>query len=479
MGVYDMDERSIAEIVKRVIQEVQQVESSSNPGHVATCAGGAVSGGRDGVFDDVENAILAARRAFEQFSQVSFDDRKRYIEVLRQTARTKNKEWAELAVRDTGMGRADHKYDKNALAIDLTPGPEDLDTTCVSGSNGMMVQEYAPFGVIGSITPCTNPTAMVINHAICMLSAGNTVVFAPHPKAIQCTLTAMQDLNRALVAAGAPANLMTSITQPDLQTAKTIMQHDEVNLLVATGGPGLVNAALKSPKRVIVAGPGNPPVIVDETADLANAAQSIYDGSSFDNNMPCICEKECFVVSSVYDQFMAEIRRRGAHLLNPSETAALEKVIIVDDHVNRDYVGQNASVIAKAVNVSIPANSDLLICEVEKNNPFVIHEQLMPLLPIVRVNSYEEAVQAAKEAEHGFRHTAIIHSKRIDRITHFARVMNCNIFVANGPCGTALGSGGEGWTAFTIAGQTGEGPCTAKTFSRIRRFSVKDDLRIT
>lgn len=472
-----MDERSIAEIVRRVIQEVQTVDSPTS-GHVATCAGGAVPGGRDGVFTNIEDAIQAAHVAFQQYSKFSMDDRKRFIEVIRETSRKHNQEWAELAVQDTGMGRADHKNAKNALALELTPGIEDLKTSCVTGANGLMMEEYAPFGVIGSITPCTNPTAMVINHSICMLAAGNTVVFAPHPKAVQCTLRSMQDINRALVAAGAPANLMTSISQPTLESAQAIMSHPKINVLVATGGPGLVKAALTSPKRVIVAGPGNPPVIVDDTADLAYAAQCVYDGCTFDNNMPCICEKECFVLSNVYDRFLSEIQRCGAFVLNPSQADALMRITIVDNHVNRDYVGQSAAVLARAIGVSVPANCDMLVAEVDNNHPFVQQEMLMPVLPIVRVNTFQEAMKEAQDAEHGFRHTAIIHSQRMDRITQFAQLMKCNIFVANGPCGTALGSGGEGWTAFTIAGQTGEGPCTPKSFSRIRRFSVKGALRI-
>ncbi|MDX9753628.1 MAG: aldehyde dehydrogenase EutE [bacterium] len=472
-----MDERSIAEIVRRVIQEVQTVEANAS-GHVATCAGGAVPGGRDGVFTQIEDAIQAAYVAYQQYTTYSMDDRKRFIAAIRETSRKLNQQWAELAVQDTGMGRVDHKIAKNALAIELTPGTEELTTTCVTGANGLMMQEYTPFGVIGSITPCTNPTAMVINHSICMLSAGNAVVFAPHPKAIQCTLRCMQDINRALVAAGAPANLLTSVSEPTMESAQAIMAHPKVNVLVATGGPGLVKAALTSPKRVVVAGPGNPPVIVDDTADLSNAAKSIYDGSSFDNNMPCICEKECFVLSSVYDAFLAEIQRCGAYLLNPSQTQTLVQATIVNNQVNRDYVGQSAAVLGRVAGVTVPSTCDLLIAETDKNHPFVDHEMLMPILPIVRVNTFEEAMQAAKEAEHGFRHTAIIHSQRLDRITQFAKLMQTNIFVANGPCGTALGNGGEGWTAFTIAGQSGEGPCTPKSFSRLRRFSIKGALRI-
>ncbi len=474
-----MDNQLISDIVKRVLQEMQTAPESSSQGPIATCAGGAVSGGQDGVFDDIEQAILAAETALQQFSQTPFDERKRLIEVIRETSRQNNESWAELAVRDTGMGRVDHKIKKNSLALEKTPGPEDLETTCVTGDHGIMMQEYAPFGVIGTITPSTNPTATVINHSIAMLSAGNTIVFAPHPGAVQCTLECMQGINRALVAAGAPTNLMTSIQKPSLRTAKILMNHERVPLLVATGGPAVVKAALSSPKRAIVAGPGNPPVIVDETADIANAASAISAGSSFDNNMPCICEKECYVHASVYDSFLSEIQKHRAFLLNASQTDALTRTLVTpDNHVNRDYIGKDAAIIAQAINVSVPQGTDLLLAEVDQNHPFVQHEMLMPVLGIVRVNSFEEAVRNAVEAEHGFGHTAIIHSKNMDRVTEFARAIKVNLFVANGPCGAILGNGGEGWTAFTIAGPSGEGPCTPKTFSRIRRFAIADSLRV-
>ncbi|RJP27115.1 MAG: aldehyde dehydrogenase EutE [Candidatus Omnitrophota bacterium] len=480
-----MDERQIADVVKRVLQEVQQQgltggtsrEDASMP--LSACAGGAIRGGRDGVFEDIEDAIRAAKLAFQQFSQVPMEERKRFIHVIRETSRQYNREWSELTVRDTGMGRVDHKIIKNQLAIDKTPGPEELTTTCVTGDKGVMMEEYAPFGVIGTITPSTNPVATVINHSIAMLSAGNSVVFGPHPGAVQCTLESMKAINRALVAAGAPANLLTSVSKPTLRTAKTIMGHQDIPLLVATGGPSVVRAALESPKRAIVAGPGNPPVIVDEFADIPKAANCVYEGSTFDNNMPCICEKECYVLSQVYDSFLSAIQKRGAYLLNPGQVDALQKIVITQDgHVNRDWVGQDAAKIARAINVNVPSNCELLIAEVPHMHPFVDHELLMPILAIVRVNSFDEAVRNAVEAEHGFGHTAIIHSRNVERITAFARAIKVNLFVANNFCGAVLGNGGEGWTALTIAGPTGEGPCTPKTFSRIKRFVISDSLRV-
>ncbi|MEW6236239.1 MAG: aldehyde dehydrogenase family protein [Candidatus Omnitrophota bacterium] len=472
-----MDEQHIAEIVKRVLMEMQQSPPAGG-GHVATCAGGAVSGGRDGVFEDIDQAIQAAKTAAALFYNVPMEDRKRFVSIIRETSRQNLHPWAELIVHDTGMGRVDHKIIKNTLALEKTPGPEDLETTCLTGDKGIMLQEYAPFGVIGTITPSTNPVATVINHSIAMLSAGNSVVFCPHPGAVQCTLESMQAINRALVAAGAPANLLTSVREPSLRTAKRVMEHDDVKLLVATGGPGVVRAALSSPKRAIVAGPGNPPVIVDESADLVHAAQSIYAGASFDNNMPCICEKECFVLSQVYDSFISAMRQQGAYLLDKSQTDALTNVIVTPDgHANRDYVGKDAAVIARAINVAVPTNCELLIAEVDAMHPFVQIELLMPVLAIVRVQTFEEAMQKSLQAEHGFGHTAIIHSRLVDRITAFAKLMRVNLFVANAACGACLGNGGEGWTAFTISGTTGEGPCTPKTFSKIRRYAVADSLR--
>jgi propionaldehyde dehydrogenase len=474
-----MDDQQISQIVQRVIQELQQQTGSpSSSGHVAACAGGAVSGGRDGVFGDIEDAIRAAKIASDQFREAPLEKRKHYISVIRETSRQKNREWSELAVRDTNMGRVDHKILKNSLAIEKTPGVEELTTHCMTGDNGIMMEEFVPFGVIGTITPSTNPVATVINHAIAMLAAGNAVVFAPHPGAVECTLKSMQDINRALVSAGAPANLLTSVSEPSLRTAKIIMNHEDIDLLVATGGPAVVKAAMQSSNRAIVAGPGNPPVIVDETADLTNAADSVYTGATFDNNMPCVCEKECFVLSQIYDQFMQAIQQRGAYLLNTQQRDALVRATITPDNlVNRDFIGKDAAVLAQTAGVQVPSNCELLICETDKNHAFVQHEMLMPILAIIRVNSFEEAMQGAKEAEHGFGHTAIIHSQRMDRVTTFAKMMRTGLFVANGPCGTALGNGGEGDTALTISFATGEGPCTPVTFSKIKRFAVKNALR--
>ncbi len=475
-----MDERQIAEIVRRVVTEMRPgagsaPASASSGGHVATCAGGAVAGGRDGVFEDVEDAIRAAVAAQKQLAAEPFELRYKIVQAIRDAATKENERLSRLAVEDTNMGRVDDKMTKNDLAITKSPGPEDLKAECDTGDKGITIHEYAPFGVIGTITPSTNPIATVINHSIVMVSAGNSVVFAPHPGAVKCTLEAMRVMNRAIVGAGGPANLLTSINEPSLRTAKTIMGHENINLLVATGGPSVVKASMNSGKRAICAGPGNPPVIVDETADLKKAANQVFAGATFDNNMPCICEKEVFVLREVAEGFIQALQDKGAYLLTDSEAEALVKVIFTeDDHVNRDYVGKDANVILRSIGLNPPDDLRLVICRTNFSHPLVQHEQLMPVLPIVTVNSFEEAMDMAVRAEHGFRHTAIIHSYRVDRITAFAKAIQVSLFVANGACGCVLGNGGEGNTALTIAGPTGEGVCTPRTFSKRKRMAVVD-----
>ncbi len=488
-----MDEAKIAEIVRRVLSEFQN--PSDTAAAVSVCApytparvpppaaAGVVTraplGGDDGIFGDIEDAINAAVSAQAQLVAMGMDMRKRIVAAIRQAALGESRRLAELAAADTRMGRADHKEIKNRLAAEKTPGTEELETICITGDRGMTFIEYAPFGVIASITPCTNPTSTIINHGIAMIAAGNSVVFSPHPAAVQSTLEAIRVLNRAIRGEGGPANLLTSIAEPSLRTAKILMTHPRIDLLVATGGASVAKAAMASGKRAIVAGPGNPPVVVDETADIRKAARDIVAGASFDNNMPCISEKECFVVEAVADQLILEMQHAGAYLINSRHVEALTKIIVTEDgHPHRDYVGQNPEVLLNAIGLDAPLNTELIICEVSEDHVFVQEEMLMPILAIVRVPDYEAAVQAAIRAEHGFGHTAMIHSKNIDRITDFARRIRVNLLVANGPCGAVLGSGGEGFTAYTVAGPTGEGACTPKTFSTQRRVALVGSLHV-
>ncbi len=490
-----MKEARIAQIVQRVLSEFQgqggnvasapaapaalPAQAAPTPPSGTSAPMVAPSGGDGGVFGDIEDAIKAAAFAQSQLLSMGLDARKKIVESIRQTCRAEARRMAEFAVSDTGMGRADHKEIKNLLAVERTPGTEELTTQCITGDKGMTFIEYVPFGVIGSITPCTNPTSTIINHGIAMVAAGDSVVFGPHPAAVQCTLDAIRTVNRAIVQAGGPPNLLTSIAEPSLRTAKILMTHPKIDLLVATGGASVVKAAMTSGKRTIAAGPGNPPVVVDETADIPKAARDIIAGASFDNNMPCICEKECFPVQAIYDRLLVEMQNAGAYLINQQHVEALSKILVTEDgHPHRDYVGKSPQAILNAIGLNAPANTDLVICEVSEDHVFVQEEMLMPVLPIVRVPDYNAAVEAAIRSEHGFVHTAIIHSNRIDRITDFARRIRVNLFVANGSCGAVLGHGGEGDTALTIAGPTGEGAATPRTFSKRRRMALAGSLRV-
>jgi len=470
-----VDEKQVRTIVEQIVTRLSKEGALQIKSSIGSDS---AQSGRDGVYPTIEEAIAAASKAQKILAKSGLDLRRKLVKAVRHKARQEARRMAEEAVKDTNMGSVDHKEIKNLLASDKTPGVEDLATEAVSGDDGLTLSEYAPYGVVGSITPSTNPTATVINHAICMISAGNAVVFNPHPSAAKSTLIAINILHRAIVEAGGPEGILAAPAEPTLRTAKKLMEHPEVDLLVATGGAAVVKACMQSGKRTIGAGPGNPPAVVDETADIQSAAIAIIDGATFDNNMPCICEKEVIVVRAVADTLIEAMVRNGAYLLTDSQTSALVKIVLTEDnHLNKNFVGKDASVIAKEIGVNLSADKKLLIMETNKMHPFVQEELLMPILPIVRVRDFDEAVQVAKEVEHGFRHTALIHSKDMNRVTVFAKIMNVTLLAVNGSCGTVLGYGGEGCAAFTIAGPTGEGITTPRTFTRAHRVAIKNALR--
>ena len=360
------------------------------------------------------------------------------------------------------------------------PGLEDLQPDSYSGDGGLTLVERAPYGIIGAITPSTNPTATVINNSISMLAAGNGVVFAPHPSATKCSHYTMSLLNEAIIEAGGPRNILTSVADASIENAQKMMTHPGIRLLCVTGGPGVVAAASKSRKKYVAAGPGNPPVVVDETADLKKAARDIVSGASLDNNVLCIAEKEIIVVESVADELKKNLKNSGAYEASPREIAQLEKICI-DSKTgapNRGLVGKNASVILEQIGVRVPDDVRIVLCEVAADHPFVVEELLMPVIPLVRVRDVHTAVELAVKVEHGNRHTAVMHSKNIDNLHMMARKCDCSIFVKNGPSYAGLGLGGEGCTTMTIASPTGEGITTARSFTRQRRCVIVDSFRI-
>lgn len=434
------------------------------------------------IFDDINDAINTAIAAQAQLMMLSLEERGKLIEAMRQAARDHAVELSEMAHKETGYGKIPHKIAKNLLAANKTPGIEDLHPTAYSGDDGLTLVETAPYGVIGSITPSTNPTATVINNSISMIAAGNAVVYNPHPAAKRSSQRAIEILNDAVVKAGGPSGLMVCPKEPTMDTSAVIMSHPKIKMLAVTGGEGVVKVAMKSGKKCVAAGPGNPPVIVDETADIDRAARDIVDGASFENNILCVAEKECFVVRSVADSLISKMQACGAWKISGEDIDKVLRTVLINKDgkyvINRKFVGHDATFILRESGVSFSGDPVLVIAEVDRYHPFVEVEMLMPVLGIVRVNDFHEALTEAFRAEHGCQHSALIHSTNIHNMSQAARVMNTTIFVKNAPSYSGLGFGGEGHATLTIATPTGEGLTSAKSFTRARRCVMKGDFRI-
>lgn len=468
-----MNEAQLNAIVEQVVQRLTHSGGTAKPAR-----GPALHGKRPGIFDDLDSAVAAATQAQQEWVAASLETKGQVIEAMRQTTRAHAEELARDAVAETKLGNVKDKIQKNLLVANKTPGLEILRPLAYSGDHGLMLTERAPFGVIGAITPSTNPTETIINNAIGMVAGGNSVVFNCHPSAKQVCAKFVVWINEAIVQAGGPANLVVTIAEPSIESAQTLMKHKGIRLLVVTGGPAVVKAAMNSGKRAIAAGPGNPPAVVDATAHLAQAGKDIVDGASLDNNIVCIVEKEVIAVASIADQLKAEMVKAGGYEVTGSAINALEKLVVDDGHPARDWVGKDATKIAQAAGLNVPSGTRLLFAEVDQMHPFVQAELLMPVLGFVRKKSVEEAIGAAVQAEHGFGHTATMHSTNIDHLHEMAKVINTSIFVKNGPSFAGLGMRGEGYTSFTIASPTGEGLTTAVSFTRERRCTLKDSFRI-
>ncbi|MGD8759399.1 MAG: aldehyde dehydrogenase EutE, partial [Anaerolineales bacterium] len=437
------------------------------------------------LFPDVDSAVAAARRAYQQLLQMPLSIRDSMISHMRRVMRENAQLLAQEAWQETGMGRYEDKIQKNLLNANKVPGTEILQPIAWTGDDGLSLIEYAPYGVIGAIIPSTNPTSTVICNAIGMVAAGNAAVFNAHPGATMCSNHAVQLMNDAIIEAGGPANLVCAIAKPTIETAQQIMAHSDIDILTVTGGAGVVKAAMQSGKRSICAGPGNPPVVVDETADLEQAGEGIVRGASFDNNIICIDEKQVFAVASITDELKRAMVRHGAYEIDSAQLEPLMKVIFKEvpprgehGYMNTAFIGKNAGVLLEQIGIQVGDEIRLVIVEVEADHPLVLSEQMMPILPLVRVRDADEGIDLSKVSEHGFRHTAVMYSKNIDSLSRMAREMDCSIFVKNGPSYAGLGHGGEGFCSFTIASPTGEGITNPISFSRIRRCVLKDHFRI-
>ncbi|GAA4293623.1 aldehyde dehydrogenase EutE [Anaerocolumna aminovalerica] len=474
--------KEISMIVEQVLKNLEEnnlisTKKTSNSGLYS-------DKGDYGVFERVEDAIDAAYEAQKIYlDNFKIKDRQRLIAAIRKVSIENAETLARMIVEESKMGRVEDKVKKHLAVIENTPGPECLTTDAITGDGGLMIEEYAPFGLIGAITPVTNPTETIINNTISMISGGNGIVFNVHPSAKKVCAYCLQFINKTIIENGGPANLITMVKEPTMETCNIITQSPKVRLMVGTGGMGMVNSLLRSGKKTIGAGAGNPPVIVDETADIKKAAKDIYYGASFDNNLLCLAEKEVFVLEEVANDFIYNMVDEGAFLLNGAQLEAITNLVLKYENgkydINKKWVGQDAGKMLEAIGITGKSDTRLLICDVPYDNPFVLLEQLMPVLPIVRCKNLNQAIDYAMIAESGNRHTASMFSKNVDNMTRFARKIETTIFVKNGCTLEGVGIGGEGYTTMTIAGPTGEGITCAKSFTRRRRCMLADGgLRI-
>lgn len=443
----------------------------------------------DGVclFTELDQAVEAARLAQRRWIDISLDKRKLIVANIRRRALENAERLGQMAVSETGLGRMPDKMNKIILQAEKTPGPEDILPYAFTGDNGLTLVEMAPYGVVGSITPSTNPPSTVLNNSISIISGGNTVVFNPHPAAKNVSSEMAKIIHDAIVEAGGPANVVTCISTPTIESAQALWEHKNIDLILVTGGGAVVQAAMRSGKRAICAGPGNPPVVVDETALLPRAAADIVTGASFDNNVLCTDEKEIFVVDKVAHRLKREMIANGAFELEGIAIDKLTKILVDHDpdgkgyrHVaiNRNFVGKSPVEILKQVDIVPPPGTKLVFFEAPWDHPLVMAEQLMPVIPMVRAKTVEEAMEKAVIVEHQFKHTFVMHSTSIVNLSNMAQLCRANIFVKNGPNVAGLGYGGEGYTTMSIAGTTGEGITKASTFTRPRRCTLVDYFRI-
>jgi len=483
----ELDEPRVQEIVERVLSALRQPDSAAEGGQAPVRATPQTRQGPTiivprtgsyGVFPDVDSAVTAAGLAQEQLDAMSLDLRAKMIEAMREVTRRNVADLSRRTVDETGMGRVEDKISKTLLAADHTPGIESLQPDAWSGDDGLTIMERAPYGVVGSITPCTNATETLICNAIGMIAAGNSVVFNTHPAAKEISGFLIRMMNQAILSVGGPDNLLAVVAEPTIASANQLMEHPGIALLVVTGGPGVVDVAMGKKKKVIAAGPGNPPAVVDETANLDRAGRSIVMGASLDNNIVCVVEKEIIAVRSIADKLKQALAAHSAFLLRDALVSRLEKLVVDGNGPDKGYVGKDAAYILKHAGIDVSGDPRIIVCEVDEKHPFVQHELLMPVIPLVRVSSAEEGIEMARRVEHNFRHTAVIHSTNIDNMHRMARLMNCSIFVKNAPSYAGLGLGGEGYPSFTIASPTGEGLTCARHFSRERRCVLKDYFRI-
>lgn len=411
---------------------------------------------RLGIYTSGETAVARAIEARESLLKLSIYERSILLKAVRATIREKAHQLAILSLEEVKMGNVRDKVNKLNMAADKTPGIEYL--------KGMESDFYNPYKAILSFIPSTNAAETIANHSIGMIAAGNCVVFCPNPRAIKSSKSIIQMLNRAIINAGGPADLLTMIDAPRRAVVADLLKHPAIELVVATGGPGLSKAALNSGKKAICAGSGNSPVIVDETCNMKQAVESIISSVSFEYNTACLNEKEAFILDSIYDEFLEGMLDNGAYKLDEEQTAKLCELIFIEDPkkgiiTNKDLIGQSPKRILEMMGIEADESVRLIIAETNADHPLVMHECLMPVLPLVRAADLDEAIKCAVKAEGGRKHSASIYSNNEEHIRRFKSQMPTTVFSVNQ---SPLSS--FPYCSYTIATFTGHGLVCASDF---------------
>lgn len=494
MSQINIDENVLKSVVEDVLRKLGQqavpaasAAAPSSPAEKPSCGCHLRSNnGKEGVFATATEAAEAAAEAQKLLRNKGIAGRVKVVDIIKKTCAEKAVEWGKLEFEETKIGRLEHKIAK-LQGIPNVPGVEWLAPRGMSGDHGITLEENTPFGVIGAVTPVTHSIPTISCNIISMVAAGNAVVFNAHPNGAKCAVTAVRHFNRLIEAELGISNLVTIVEHPTIESFNDLCKSPHVNLLCVTGGPGVVKAAMKSGKRAICAGPGNPPVVVDETANLKKAARDIIFGAAFDNNLLCIGEKQIFVLDKIYNDFLEALRSAGAVQINENQLDALTKAAFTYKEdgggcshpvLNRELVGADASRLAEVAGLKVDSRVEMLFAETSADHPFVLEEQMMPMLPVVRVKDFVEAVELAVISEHGYKHSSMIHSLNVEHMGIMARALDSTLFVKNGSCLTGLGNGGEGYGSFSIATTTGEGITRPDTFTRRRRCVMVDNLQI-
>ncbi len=432
------------------------------------------------IYSSVTEAVSAAKGAYGRYTELTLNERQEILERVKQALRTEISRLAVMTVEETGMGNVQDKIKKIELAIEKTPGIEDLITEVNTGDHGMTLYELSSFGVVCAVQPCTNPCATLINNTIGMLAAGNAVIHCPHPRAVKVSqfLTAL--ISNTIRDVCGIDNLVVTLHESLMGYTTEVMSHPDVDLVVCTGGSSSLRRAMTCGKKVIGAGPANPVAMVDSSADLAKAARDIVQGASFDYNLMCTSEKSIIVVKDVADLFIYELLKSGVYYVkDEAEIQMLLHAAVTEDGlINKKLEGRSADEILAYAGIQCSSSVKLIVAETKKFHPFATIELLMPLIPLIKAENFDEMLEIALELEQGYKHTATIHSESIEHLNRAAKKMQTSVFVKNGASLLGIGFDKEGHTSFTIATATGEGTTSARHFARRRRCTLTSGFSI-